>query len=82
MIKLNITTKNKPEEVVKKAVEFFGPLGYGLTVTDQSNTCASFDGDGGSISIVACSIDKGTSVDIETQEMDYQAKEFVKKIKR
>ena len=82
MVKLNIKTKKKPEEVVKQALEFFGPLGYGLTVSDQTNTCATFDGNGGSISVVACAEDKGTSVDLETQALDYQVKEFAKKIKK
>jgi hypothetical protein len=81
MVKLNIKTKQKPDKVVEQAVKFFGPLGYGLTVSDQTNTCATFDGDGGSISIVACAEDQETSVDVETQKFDYQAKEFAKQVK-
>jgi hypothetical protein len=82
MLKLNVRTKSKPEEVVKKALEFFGPGGYGLKVTDQSDTCTSFEGGGGGIDITTCSDDNGTSVDMETREWEYQVKEFAKKIKK
>jgi hypothetical protein len=81
MLKLNVRTKSKPEELVKKALEFFGPGGYGLKVTEQNDTCASFEGGGGGVSVIACTDDKGTSVDLETREWEYQVKEFAKKIK-
>jgi hypothetical protein len=81
MLKLNVRTKSKPEEVVKKALEFFGPGGYGLKVTEQSDTCAYFEGGGGGIEVTACSYGKGTSVDMETREWEYQVKEFAGKIK-
>ena len=35
MLNLNVQTKIKPEEVVKKAVQFFGPGGYKLKVLQQ-----------------------------------------------
>jgi hypothetical protein len=81
MLKLNVRTKTKPEEVVKKALEFFGPGGYGLKVTEQSDSCAYFEGGGGGIAVIACTDDKGTSVDLETREWEYQVKEFAGKIK-
>jgi hypothetical protein len=81
MLKLNVRTKSKPEELVKKALEFFGPGGYGLKVTEQSDSCAYFEGGGGGIQVTACSDDKGTSVDLETREWEYQVKEFARKIK-
>ena len=81
MLKLNVRTKSKPEEVVKKALEFFGTNGYGLKVTEQSDTCAYFEGGGGVIEVTACSDSKGTSVDMETREWEYQVKEFAGKIK-
>ncbi len=30
MLKLNVRAKLKPEEILKKALGFFGPGGYGL----------------------------------------------------
>ena len=80
MLKLNVKTKRKPEEVVKKALEFFGPGGYGLKVIKESDTCAYFEGGGGGIEITVCTDDKGTSVDLETREWEYQVGEFARKI--
>jgi len=82
MLKLSTRTKSRPEEVVKKALDFFGPGGYGLKVTEQSDTCASFEGGGGGVSVTTCTDDKGTSVDLETREWEFQVQEFARKIKR
>ncbi len=81
MLKLNIMTKLKPEEVVKKALEFFGPGGHRLKVIEQSDTCAYFEGGGGGVRVTTCTEEKGTSVDLETREWEYQIKEFARRIK-
>ena len=81
MLKLNTRTHLKPEEVVKKAISFFGPGGYGMKVTDQNTGCASFEGSGGGVFITACTDGKGTSVDMEAREWEYQIKEFARNIK-
>jgi len=79
---LNIATKTrlKPEEVVKRAVEFFGPKGYKLEVKDQSADCASFEGGGGGVEITTCIEGKQTSVDLTSREWDYQVNEFIGKL--
>jgi len=41
MLKLTIRTRTSPQGVVEKALKFFGPGGYGLRVTEQSENCAS-----------------------------------------
>ena len=81
MLNLTTKTKLKPEEVVKKAVAYFGPGGYGLTVTNKTDTCVSFQGGGGGVDISTCAEDKGTSVDFETREWEIQVKEFARNIK-
>jgi hypothetical protein len=81
MLKLNVRTKLKPEEVIKKAQGFFGPGGYGLKVNEQSDTCAYFEGGGGGVEITTCTNEKGTSVDLETREWEYQVREFARQIK-
>jgi hypothetical protein len=50
---LRIATKTKltPEEVIKKAIKFFGPDGYKLKITNTTETTAAFEGGGGSIEI-------------------------------
>ena len=81
MLNLTTKTKLKPEEVVKKAVAYFGPGGYGLTVSNKTDTCVSFQGGGGGVDISTCAEDKGTSVDFETREWEIQVKEFARNIK-
>jgi hypothetical protein len=81
MIKIGKETKLKPGEAIKKAVDFFGPKGYGLTVKDECETSATFEGAGGSVAVSACDSKKGSSVDIEAVEWEIQAKEFMSKLK-
>jgi len=80
---LNLSTKSrlKPEEVVKRAVRFFGPDGYGLEVTEQDKCCGQFEGGGGGVRVIASTEKNGSTVDIESREWDYQVKEFIDKIK-
>ena len=80
MLKMATRTKLTPEEAVKRAVEFFGPGGYGLKVTEQSATGACFEGGGGGVDISACAEGKGASVELISREWDYQLREFIGKI--
>ncbi len=80
MLKMVTTTKLSPEEAIKRAVEFFGPSGYGLEVKSEAADCAYFEGGGGGVNVTACTEDKGTSVELESREWDYQVREFIGKI--
>ncbi len=80
MLKIATKTKLSPEEAVKRAVEFFGPGGYGLEVKTQTPACAYFEGGGGIVNVTACAEEKRTSVELESREWDYQVKEFIGKI--
>ena len=79
MLSLTAKTKNKPEVVVKKAVEFFG--GYGLKVKEQGEDGVSFEGGGGYININASVEGKLTTVDFETREWEEPVREFARTIK-
>ena len=80
MLRMATRTKLSPEEAIKRAVKFFGPDGHGLKVKEQSATRASFEGGGGIVEVTACAEEKGTSVELVSQEWDYQVKEFIGKI--
>ena len=80
MLKIGTKTKLTPEEAIKRAKEFFSKGGYGLQVTDETPTSMCFAGGGGRVEVVACAEDKGASVDIISEEWDYQAREFLGKI--
>jgi len=80
MIKVSRESKLKPEEVIKRAVAFYGPKGYGLELKEEDKCNAYFEGGGGSVRVTAASTKKGSSVDIESVEWDYQSREFLGKI--
>jgi hypothetical protein len=81
MLKIGKESKLKQEEVIKRAVDFFGPKGYGLDVRDESGSHATFEGGGGHVEVSATPGKKGSAVDVESVEWDYQAKQFIEKLK-
>ncbi len=81
MLKLSKASKLSPEEVIKRAVKYFGPEGYGLEVREQSDESAYLEGGGGSVSVTACTEGKETSIELVSREWDYQVKEFLGKLK-
>jgi hypothetical protein len=80
MLKISKESKLKPQEVIKRAAAFFGPKGYGLELKEEDNCNAYFEGGGGSVRVSASTSKKGSSVDIESVEWDFQAKEFLNRI--
>ena len=81
MLRIATKTKLTPEEVIKKAIKFFGPDGYKLKITNTTETTAAFEGGGGSIEISACNDDSKTTVDFLSREWDFQFKEFIRMIR-
>jgi len=75
-------SKLSPDKVMEKALEFFGPDGLGLEVKEQDGGCATFEGGGGHVFVQVCESEKGkgSEVDLETREWDYQVKQFMGKI--
>jgi hypothetical protein len=69
-------TKLSTSEVLRKAEAYFGQGGLGLEVTSQDECCISLSGGGGHVTVTVTAGDK-TSVDVETQEWDYQVKRFI-----
>ncbi len=81
MLKMAKKTKLSPEEVIKRAVEFFGPAGHGLKVKEQCADSVYFEGGGGIVEVTTCAEGKGTSVELVSREWDYQVKEFISKLR-
>ena len=80
MLKIASQSKLKPGDVIKRAVSFFGPGGYGLKVKEQDECCAYFEGGGGDVRVTASASKKGSSVELESREWDYQARRFLTSI--
>ena len=80
MVRMTARTKLSPEEIVKRAVDYFGPGGHGLEVKEQSTGAAYFEGGGGCVEISASAEGNQSSVSLFSREWDYQVKEFLKGI--
>jgi hypothetical protein len=80
MIKVSKESKLEPKEVINRAVAFFGPKGHGLELKEEDNCNAYFEGGGGSVRVSAATTKKGSSVDVEAVEWEYQSKQFLGKI--
>ena len=80
MLTIETKTKLKPAEVLKQAIDFFGPNGYKLVVTDKAPDYAAFEGGGGGVAVSTKVDGKKTSVELTSREWDYQVKEFIGKI--
>lgn len=80
MERIATNTKFPPEEVIKRAVAFFGPAGLTLKVIEQSSNCAFFESGSGSVKISACPEGGRTSVEFVSQEWDSEVEEFIEKI--
>ena len=80
MLKLSTKSKLKQEEVIKSAVQFFGPGGYGLDVIEETADSAVFEGGGGGVGVSTAVEGDKTTVDIVSREWDYQVKEFIGKL--
>lgn len=77
MLKMTAKTKLTPEELIKRALAFFGPGGYGLEVREQTEDYICLEGGGGVIEVSASAQAKGSSVELISREWEYQLKEFL-----
>ena len=81
MISLTKNTKIKPEDAIKRAISFFGPKGYGLTIQEQDACSVALEGGGGGVNVSAAAAPKGSTVDVEAREWESQAKDFMTLLK-
>jgi hypothetical protein len=81
MISLTKKSKLPTAEVIKRAVKFFGPGGFGLEVKDQDTCCVEFEGAGGGVRVSVTEAEKGTQVDVESREWEKQSKDFLASLK-
>lgn len=82
MIRMEAESKLSPEEVLEKALSFFGPGGWGLEVTESGDCCARFQGGGGHVFVQASArrSQSGTLVEIQGREWERQIRGFLAQI--
>lgn len=76
----SVKTKKGPEEVVERAIDYFGKEGLGLSVARENPCCVTFEGGGGHVSVTASQEEDTTEVELETREWDYHVKRFMNQI--
>jgi hypothetical protein len=77
MIRIAKQTQFQPEEIIVKAVKFFGKEGGQLEEKERTACGVSFEGSGGYVAISVSEENKLRTVDIETREFEYAAKRFI-----
>ena len=80
MIRMAKQTRLKREEIIARAVEFFGENGEQLDEKDRNPCCIYFEGGGGYVAISIAEESKKRTLDIETREFEYQVKRFLKSL--
>ena len=82
MLKLSKQTTVDREAVIDRAAKFFGKDGEGLEEQERNPCCISFEGMGGYVfvTIVDDEEEKKRTIDVETREFEYQAKQFLKTV--
>ncbi|MGD8397760.1 MAG: hypothetical protein PVG11_02785 [Anaerolineae bacterium] len=81
MIRMGKESKLDPEEVLDRAVEYFGRE-WGLDVVERGDCCARFAGAGGHVYVQAADAkdETGSDVEIEGREWERQIRQFMGKI--
>jgi hypothetical protein len=80
MIRMAKQTRLKSEEIMARALEFFGENGEKIKKKDRSPCCIYFEGGGGYVAISIAEESKKRTLDIETREFEYQVKRFLKSL--
>ena len=80
MLRIAKQTRLEPVDIIDRAAKFFGKGGEGLSETERGLCCISFEGVGGYVAISVVEEDKHRTVDVETREFEYQAKQFLQKL--
>lgn len=80
MTNLSKETELGPDEVILRAIRFFGPDGTGLAVRERSSHEVSFEGGGGYVTVHASRTDAGVTVKLVANEWEFHAERFLETI--
>jgi len=80
MLRISKETKLQPEQILDKAVAFFGPDGEQLEEQDRDACCVTFEGGGGYVRVSVAEEGDSQTVDVETREFEYQARQFLNRL--
>jgi len=81
MLSMTKDSTLKPEQVIKRAVDFFGSKGLGLIIKEEDKCTVYLEGGGGGVRVFAAEAKKGSKIDVETREWESQVKDFLALLK-
>lgn len=79
MLRVGKESKQNGSKILQDAATYFGEE-LGLTIAERNENSVHFTGPGGHVLVQVGSSDAGTEVDIQTQEFEYDVKQFLQKI--
>ena len=77
MIRISKKFRLNTDEILAKAVRYFGKGGEGLDEPESGPCCISFSGVGVYVTVTVSEKTNQREVDVETREFEYQAKQFL-----
>jgi hypothetical protein len=80
MIVLEVTSKKKPAKIIEKIKKMFGPDGYKLDMTTETDNSVVFEGGGGYFMAHITTKDAKAVVHLESREWEYQTKQMANKL--
>ncbi len=80
MTNLEIKTKLSLEDATRKVKQFFGKEGQGLELSEETPGCLCFQGGGGYVTAHVTAEGGQTTINLLTQEWDYQVKDFASRL--
>jgi predicted AAA+ superfamily ATPase len=81
MIVVSFETEKNQEEIMDKAVRYFGSIG--LKISERGDCCIYFEDENqsGYVKVTLSQKGKKFEVDVESKEFEYHAKKFAKDLK-
>lgn len=76
MINMEIETTLPAAEVYMRIKSFFGKGGLGLRITEETESCLSFEGGGGFVNATVCKEGNQTKINLMSREWEIQVRNF------
>lgn len=76
MLSLTVRTKFSAQQVIRRALVWFGPKGLGLVPVEQQEGCIFFEGGGGFVRITVCAEKQGSRAQLFSREWEEPLRSF------
>ena len=80
MLRIGTLTARGSEDVIERAISFFGPGSVGLDLRHRAPDHVTFEGGGGFVTVDVVAAGEQRDVTVVTQEWEHDAREFISRI--